>query len=84
MNYEVNLNDPNVSTTQDTQEQENGGWSLRNIYENELTVESLIETLQVTDALKRKYKNDEIIRDFEGIIRDEICQMFGGSIYNEI
>ena len=84
MNYEVNANNPNVSITQDSQEQVKDEWSVENLYKSELTVDGLIKILYVIDALKRKYYNDDIIKAFEDIIRDEICQMFGGSITNEI
>jgi len=80
--YKVNRNAFNVSTTMDDGMEEKK-WSLKNVFESELTPENLIDTLKVTDALKRKYPNDDIVQGFEEIIRDEICQMFGGSIFNE-
>ena len=43
------------------------------------TLDGLVKTLEVLDAFKRKYPNDETIRDFEDIVREEICQMFGGT-----
>jgi len=58
-------------------------WSIDNIYRSELTVDTLIQTLQVIDVFKRKYPNDEIVRDFEEIVRDEICMIFGGSLYKD-
>lgn len=74
---EVNLNNTNVSTT--LENNENNEWSLDNVYKNEFTVDSLVKTLEVLDIFKRKYSNDETIRDFEDIVREEICQIFGGT-----
>ena len=74
---EVNLNDPNVSST--LEENEKREWSVENLYKTEFTLDSLIETLQVLDIFKRKYPNDQTIKDFEEIVREEICQMFGGT-----
>ena len=78
---EIDLNNPNVSSTlEDNGKKE---WSVENLYKTEFTLNSLVETLQVLDTFKRKYPNDETIRDFEDIVRDEICQLFGGSIIDE-
>lgn len=80
MGYTVKTKGNNVSTTMDMEEKK---WSLTNIYDTEFTVDSLIQTLQVLDSFKRKYPNDETIQDFEVIVRDEICQLFGGTVLNE-
>lgn len=66
-----------VTTTLENNESKE--WSLNNVYENEFTIDSLVKTLEVLDTFKRKYPNDETIRDFEDIVREEICQMFGGT-----
>ena len=73
----INLNDPNVSNT--LENNEINEWSFDNVYNNDFTIDSLVRTLEVLDTFKRKYPNDETIRDFEDIVREEICQMFGGS-----
>ena len=73
----INLNDPNVSNT--LENNEINEWSFDNVYKNDFTIDSLARTLEVLDTFKRKYPNDETIRDFEDIVREEICQMFGGS-----
>ena len=78
---EVNLNNPNVSTTLENNESKE--WSLNNVYENEFTVDSLVKTLEVLDTFKRKYPNDDIIAGFEEIVREELCNMFGGTLYTE-
>lgn len=77
MEYTVNTNDSNVSNTLENNESKE--WSLDNVYMNEFTVDSLVKTLEVLDTFKRKYPNDETIRDFEDIVREEICQIFGGT-----
>jgi len=80
MDYTINPNDPNVSTTFN---KENDKWSISNLYDTPFTVNSLIETLQVIDIFKKKYPTDEVITDFEDIVRDEICQIFGGTTITE-
>ncbi len=80
MEYKVDPNDPNVSTTMENGKQE---WNINNVYYNELTPNSLLETLEVLDSFKRKYPNDDIIKKFETIVRNEICMMFGGSLNSE-
>ena len=54
-------------------------WSINNVYKNEFTIDGLMTTLEMLNIFKRKYPNDETIRDFEDIVREEICQTFGGS-----
>ena len=73
----INLNNSNVSNT--LENNEINEWSFDNVYKNDFTIDSLVRTLEVLDTFKRKYPNDETIRDFEDIVREEICQMFGGS-----
>ena len=78
---EIDLNKPNVSSTLEDNEKKE--WSVENLYKTEFTLDSLVETLQVLDTFKRKYPNDQTIKDFEEIVRDEICMLFGGSIIDE-
>ena len=54
-------------------------WSINNAYKNEFTIDSLMTTLEVVNIFKRKYPNDETIQNFEDIVREEICQIFGGT-----
>ena len=77
MEYTVNRNNSNVSNT--LENNEINEWSFDNVYKNDFTIDSLVRTLEVLDTFKRKYPNDETIRDFEYIVREEICQMFGGT-----
>ena len=80
-------NDPFVSTsTADVNSCDSsyGGstkrkWNIKDIYETEFKLDSLVRTLDVIDIFKRKYPNDETVQDFEDIVRDEICQLFGGT-----
>ena len=77
---------PNVSTTLDVdieEKKEDKGWNIENLYKSELTVDQLVDTLTVIDALKRKYPNDEIIFYFDEIVREELCNMFGGTLIEE-
>ena len=78
MEYIVNPNEPNVSTTATHGKKKE--WDIDNVFEFPYTPENLFKTLQIVDGLKRKYPNDETIAKFEKIIRNEICLMFGGSI----
>lgn len=73
----INLNDPNVSNT--LENNEINEWSFDNVYKNDFTIDSLVRTLEVLDTFKRKYPNDETIQNFEDIVREEICQIFGGT-----
>ena len=66
MEYTVNTNDPNVSST--LEENEKREWSVENLYQTEFPLDSLVETLQVLDIFKRKYPNDQTIKDFEEIL----------------
>ena len=59
-------------------------WNLkRDLYDAELTVDELINAIYVFDSLQHKYQNDDTIATAIEILRDEVCQMFGGSIYND-
>jgi hypothetical protein len=37
----------------------------------------------VFEILKEKYPNDELMDDAIDVLRNEICNMFGGTIYSE-
>ena len=59
-------------------------WNLkRDLYDAELTVEELVNAIYVFDRLQHKYPNDDTVAIAIEILRDEVCQMFGGSIYND-
>jgi len=73
MSYKVNKENSNVSTT----------WSIEKLYETALTVENLVDTLKVVDALKKKYPKDDTIAAFDEVVREELCNMFGGTLNDE-
>jgi hypothetical protein len=78
-NYKAN-NVHFVSTsTVDDNVTEEKKWNIYDLYKSEFTVDNLVRTLEVIDMFKRKYPNDETIKDFEDIVREEICQLFGGT-----
>ena len=81
MNYEINPNEKNVSSTVDTPKTPDE-WTLDDVLNYPVSVDQFIDVLNVTDYLKKKYPNDDTILCFEDIIRDEICMLFGGSINN--
>lgn len=80
--YKVNRNGFTVSTTMDNGTEEKK-WSIEELWKTQFTVDSLVDTLQVIDIFKKKYPNDEIIDGFEEIVRQELCMIFGGSLYKE-
>ena len=58
-------------------------WNLKtNLYEAPVSVNDLMSAIEVFTCLKDKYPNDENVDIAIEILRDEICQMFGGTIYN--
>ena len=54
-------------------------WSINNVYKNEFTIDGLMTTLKMLNIFKMKYPNDETVQNFEDIVREEICQIFGGT-----
>lgn len=70
--------DENVTTTVETPQ--NDKWSIEKMYESEFSIQELVKTLEVVAVFRKKYPNDETVQDFENIVRDEICQIFGGNI----
>ena len=77
MEYIVNINNFNMSSILENNKGKT--WSINNVYKNEFTIDSLMTTLEVLDIFKRKYPNDETVQNFEDIVREEICQIFGGT-----
>ena len=59
-------------------------WNLKNfVFSADVTVDEIMAAINVFEVLKAKYQNDETIAFAIEILRDEICHMFGGSIYND-
>ena len=62
----------------------NDKWNLKtNVYNSEFTVNESIDSLNVFDRLQQIYPNDENIATSIEILRNEICKMFGGTIFND-
>lgn len=59
-------------------------WNLeKDVLDARLTVDELMDAISVFDTLQEKYPNDEFIDAAIEILRQEICLMFGGSIYTD-
>ena len=59
-------------------------WTLEKyVYEAKPAVDDMVNAIDVFETLKEKYPNDEYIDGAIEILRQEICLMFGGSIYND-
>lgn len=59
-------------------------WSLKNfVYNSEVSVDAITSAIRVFEILKIKYPNDELMDDAIDILRDEICKMYGGTIYTD-
>lgn len=82
MDYNVDTNNPNVSTTVDPIAAKD--WNISKVYESEFTLDSLIETLQVIDIFKRVHPDQEVVAAFEKVVRQTICEMFGGELKNDL
>jgi hypothetical protein len=56
-------------------------WNLEKyVYSSDLSIHEIIEAIRVLEVLKTKYPKDEIIATSIDILRNEACNMFGGSI----
>ena len=54
-------------------------WSINDVYKNEFTIDGVMTTMKMLNIFKMKYPNDETVQNFEDIVREEICQIFGGT-----
>ena len=60
----------------------NSDWSLKkNVYTADLSVDEMTNAINVFEILKIKYPNDDNIESAIEILRNEICMLYGGSIY---
>ena len=60
-------------------------WNLKtHLYDAPVSVNDLIRAIEVFNCLKNKYPNDENVDIAIEILRDEICQMFGGTIFADV
>ena len=59
-------------------------WNLKNyVYSADLSIDEIVDAIRVFEVLKIKYPNDDIIATSIDILRNEACNMFGGSIYSD-
>ena len=59
-------------------------WNLTSkVLNANLAIDDLVKSIYVFERLKFKYPNDETIKTAIEILREEVCQMFGGTIYVE-
>ena len=59
-------------------------WSLRtDFYKSDLTIEEIVSAIRVFESLQDKYPNDDVIATSIDILREEACNMFGGSTCRE-
>ena len=58
-------------------------WNLKSyVYNADLSVDEMTNAIHVFEVLQVKYPNDEFIDGAIDILRNEICMMYGGSIYD--
>lgn len=59
-------------------------WDLTSkVLNADFSIEDLVNSIYLFERLKFKYPNDETIQTAIEILREEVCQMFGGTIYVE-
>lgn len=59
-------------------------WNLNDfVNKADLSLDDMVNAIYVFETLKNKYTNDEFIDAAIEILRNEICGMFGGSIYHD-
>lgn len=59
-------------------------WNLKSyVYNADLTVDEMTDAIHVFEVLQVKYPNDEFVDNAIDILRNEICMMYGGSIYGD-
>jgi hypothetical protein len=59
-------------------------WTLKDdVLNTDPTINDMIDAISVLEILQSKYPNDETIESTIEILREEICNCFGGSIYKE-
>ena len=62
---------------------ENKRWNIDRLGNSAFAIEELINFLVVIDKFKRKYPNDDIPVDMEDMVREEICNIFGGTTLDD-
>ena len=66
-------------TNENNSTNENDRWNIDRLGNSEFTIDELINVLAVIDKFKRKYPNDDIPVSMEDVVREEICNIFGGT-----
>ena len=66
-------------TNENNSTNENDRWNIDRLGNSEFTIDELINVLAVIDKFKRKYPNDDIPVNMEDVVREEICNIFGGT-----
>ena len=66
-------------TNENNSTNKNDRWNIDRLGNSEFTIDELINVLVVIDKFKRKYPNDDIPVDMEDVVREEICDIFGGT-----
>lgn len=57
-------------------------WNLEKyVYSSEISLDDMVCSIKVFEVLKNKYPNDELIDGAIEVLREEVCRMFGGTIY---
>lgn len=56
-------------------------WSISKVYGAKPSLSNMIITIDVLEDMRKIYPNDYEIIDMIELLREEICKMFGGSIY---
>ena len=58
-------------------------WSLNNnVYRSEITIDEYLNSIRLFEVLKSKYPEDDLFDEIIEVLREEICKMFGGTIYS--
>lgn len=65
-------------------ERTKGRWNVNDdvLYQN-ISLDEFVKTLQTLEKLTDKYPKDDYLLGTIDILRDEVCQMFGGKIDEE-
>lgn len=86
MVYDCNGTEYTTTASRSIENEENGeskSWNISRVYGSDFTVGDLVKVLEIVDVFKRKYPNDETFTNFEECVREEICNIFGGELYED-
>jgi hypothetical protein len=57
-------------------------WNITtNVYRSDISVDEYLNCIRIFEVLRTKYPNDELFDEVIEVLREEICNMFGGTIY---